>query len=185
MTKDILEGAKIAFKKVSEHLKSEYIWLQAGQASPAMVENILTDSYGQKMPIKALASITIPESQQILITPWDKSVMSAIEKAIRDSSLELNPQNDWTAIRIIIPRLTEERRKSLVKIVHSKLEEAKISVRQVRQDSKSKLEKLEKDKQIWEDELRTSETHLQNYVNDANKELDELAKKKESDVMKV
>ena len=185
MTKEILENAKLAFQKAINHLKNEFMWLQAGQANAAMVENISVDCYGQKMTIKALGAITIPEPQQILISPWDKWTLWFIEKAVRESSLWLNPLNDWAVLRITLPKLTEERRKELVKIVHLKLEEAKISIRQSRQDAKSKLEKLEKDKQISEDELRDSENDLQDDVSKANKEAEETSNKKEADVMKV
>lgn len=185
MTNDILNSAKDHFTKSIAHLKSEYSALQAGRASPSMVENILVDSYWQKMQLKSTASISTPEPQQILISPWDKWLIVAIEKAIRESDLWLNPMNDWASIRINIPQLTEERRKDLVKVVHSKLEESKIWIRQSRHDAKEKLEKLEKDKQISEDELKRSEHKLQEMVDDANKEADEVSKRKEEEVMKV
>ena len=106
MTSEIINIAKEAFQKAIKHLKSEYMWLQAWRANSAMVENISVDSYWQKMPIKALATITIPEPQQICINPWDKSVLWSIETAVRESDLWFNPLNEWTMLIINIPRLT-------------------------------------------------------------------------------
>ena len=181
MTNEILNQVKEAFQKAIHHLKEEYTTLQAGQANPAMIENIMVNAYGQNMRIKELASTTVPEPQQLLISPWDKGLLSAIEKAIRDSDLGFNPLNDWWALRINIPKLTEERRRDLVKVVHTKAEESKISIRQSRHDGKSKLEKLE----ISEDALRDAENELQDETNKANKEVEELCKKKEEMIMKV
>lgn len=185
MVTEIVNWSKQSFERFINHLKSEYVWLQAWRANSAMVENIIVDCYGQKMAIKALATITIPEPQQICINPWDKWVLGSIERAIRDSYLWLNPLNEWTMLIINIPRLTEDRRKELVKVVHLKAEEAKISVRQSRQESKSKLEKLEKDKQISEDQLRWAEEDLQNEVSQANKQIEQLSKKKDTEMMTV
>lgn len=167
------------------HLHEEYGKLQTGRASGAMVEGVMVESFGAKMPLKGVASISVPESNQILIQPWDKSQLSAVEKAIIEANLGLNPQNDGVVIRLTIPPLTEERRKDLVKTVHRLAEEARVSIRQDRQDANNKIKQLKKDGEITEDDVKRLEKELQDLVDDFNKHIEASAKKKDEDVMTV
>ncbi len=170
------------FEKVFDFLKKEFASLQTGRASAALVEDIHVESYGQRMPLKHVANISLPGPQEIMIDPWDKSQLSAIEKAIRDNAdLKLNPVNTGAAIRLNIPPLTEERRKDIVKVVHQKAENARVSIRQIRHTAHDAL----KNDELSEDELKRHEKELQNHVDDANGKIEELTKHKEAEVMKV
>ncbi|MBT4936543.1 ribosome recycling factor [Candidatus Peregrinibacteria bacterium] len=182
-TQTIIQNAKQQFQKAIDHLHREFSQLQAGQASSAMVENILVEAYGTPSPLKNSANISVPEPQQLSIEPYDKSLLSPIETAIRNSGMGLNPLNDGSGvIRINIPPLTEERRRDLVKVVHAKAEEAHVAIRQARQDSLHSIRKLE---DLSEDLIKQAEEELQEEVNNANKEVDNNKKQKEDDVMKV
>lgn len=167
------------------HLQTEYAKLQTGRASTSLVENLMVDSYGSKTPLKGVANISIPEPTQIAIQPWDRDSLTSIEKAIVEADLGLNPQNDGATIRLNIPPLTEERRKELVKLVHKYAEDSKISIRNARHDAINNLKKMEKEKEISEDELRAKEKEVQDKVDEFNKKLEEAAKHKEEDVMTV
>jgi ribosome recycling factor len=134
MYKELIQERKVDLEKNLEHFKEELGQLRTGRASTALVENLMVDYYGSKSPIKQVASITIPEPRTIAITPWDKDSLVNIEKAIRESQLNLNPMNDGQVVRINIPALTEERRKELVKVLNQKSEEARVGVRRVRED---------------------------------------------------
>ena len=178
-----IEEAKEHFQKSLEHLQREFAQIQAGQANPAMVENLMIDAYGSIAPLKNNASISTPEPQQLTIEPYDKSLLSAIETAIRNSDLGLNPLNDGSGlIRLNIPPLTEERRRELVKVVHTKSEETKVGIRKSRQDQLNHIRALEG---VSEDLIKQAEDELQEETNKANKEVDELTKHKEADVMRV
>lgn len=177
--------AKESFEKANDFLKKEFSGIQTGRASAGLVEDIMVDSYGQQTPIKHVANISI-NGQEILIDPWDKSQLAAVEKAIRDKSdLGLNPANTGAAIRIVVPPLTEERRKEIVKIVHQKSENAKVTIRQGRHAAQDILKKEQKDGEMSEDDLARFEKELQKEVENANKALDELTKHKECEVMKI
>lgn len=173
------------FLKVVEHLKSEYGRLQAGRASANLFEGVQVDSYGSMQPLKAVGNITIPDSKTIQIQPWDKGILAAIEKAIMNTGLNLNPTNDGSIIRIVLPALTEERRKDLVKIVHKIAEDSKISVRNIRQKYIAKFKESEKAGEISEDLMHGAEKKLQEAVDKVNKEIEEVAKAKEADIMTV
>ncbi len=169
------------FQQTLEHLQEEYAKIQTGRANAALVENILVESYGAKMPLKGVASISIPEFHQIVIQPWDRSQIQAVEKAIRESNLGLNPQNDGILVRLNLPPLTEERRKDLVKLVHRSAEDARIAVRNARHEAMGQLKALE----LSEDDQKAREQGLQKQVDEFNKKIEEAAKKKEQDVMTV
>jgi len=173
------------FDKALEHLKEEYVKLQVGRATPAMIEDIQVEAYGTSQVLKGLATINVPDPKSLIIQPWDKSVLSSIEKAIQNSDLNLNPVNDGNVVRINIPPLTEERRQELTKLVSKLAEEAKVTLRHHRQDVLSKMRDLEKSKEISEDELRGGEKKLQDKVDDYNLKIDEMMKSKEKDVMTV
>lgn len=178
--------AKEDFEKAIAFLKKEFASLQTGRASASLIEDIEIDSYGQRTPIKHVANISLPSAQEIMIDPWDKSQVSAVEKAIRDKQeLGLNPTNLGNSIILKVPPLTEERRKELVKVVHQKAEHAKITIRQGRQKAQEELKKMEKNKEMSEDDLRVYEKDLQKEVDTANGHVDDMTKHKEQEVMKV
>lgn len=171
--------------KVSDHLKEQYAGLQIGRAGAGLVERVMVDSYGTMQPLKAIASISVPDAKTIQIQPWDRSSLAAIEKAIQMSDIGLTPQNDGIVVRLNIPPLTEERRKELAKLVHKMAEEAKISVRAARQTAMDKVKSMQKASELTEDQLKTSEKRIQEKVDHTNSGIDESAREKEADVMKV
>lgn len=171
--------------KALHHLESEYGKLQLGRATPALVEDIRVDQYGSLQPIKNSASINILDAQTLSIAPWDKNLIHPIAKAITDAGIGLNPQTMADSVMLKIPALTEERRKELCKIVKKYAEEAKVSVRNIRADYHKQIKKRENEKEISEDEARDMEHDLQKIIDEANKHIDELSKKKETDTMKV
>ncbi len=173
------------FKKASSRLQDEFSRLQVGRASAALVENIPVDMYGSNQPIKAVASISIPEPRSIMIQPWDKAALAPIEKGIVGVGIGLNPVNDGICVRINIPPLTEERRVELTKHVKKLAEEAHIAIRTARQDAHNAFKQMKTASEITEDDLRDADKNLQNKVDDANTEIDNLAKAKEQDVMTV
>lgn len=184
-TQQHIDAANGEFQKSLQHLKSEFARLQIGRASPALIEDLKIEAYGSLQPLKGLASISVPDPKTLQIQPWDRSVLGAIEKAIQTANLGLNPVNDGRIIRLPMPPLTEERRKELVKVVHQMSENAKISIRTARGTAHSAFKTMEEGKEITEDERRLSEKHLQEKVDQANKEVEELAKKKEQDILTI
>lgn len=168
------------FAKILQHLHGEFGKLQTGRANAALVEHIEAESYGQRMPLKAVASISVQDAKTIVIQPWDKSVLQSIEKAIQIANIGVNPVNDGTLIRLVLPPMTTERREQLKKIVHTLSEEARISVRQARQKA------LDAIKQDPNETLRKSlENQLQKEVDAANGKIDDARKAKEEEVMKI
>ena len=184
-TTPYIDAATKDFEKALTHLLDEYSRLQVGRANPSLVEGISVEVYGAAQPLKNLANISVPESKTLQIQPWDKSVVSAIEKAIQNSDLGLNPINNGNAILLNIPPLTEERRKELVKIVHQLAEEAKISIRNARQTAHSKFKSMHQAKEITEDDATGAEKKLQEKVDDYNQKVTDSAKAKEEAVMTV
>lgn len=184
-TDDLLTTAVQVFQKSIDHLRHEYVKLQIGRANPVLVEGLDVEAYGIKQKMKALANVSVPDARTLQIQPWDKGTISAIEKAIQTSGLNLTPNNDGNVVRINFPPLTEERRKELVKLVHKMAEDARISVRQSRQEVHAKIKEQEKEKAISETEARGAEKKLQEKVDSFNKQIEELAKAKEKDVMTI
>src|SRR3989338_5885181 len=170
-----LQQAIEKFQKTFDHLQQEFSKLQTGRANAAVVEHVMVESDGAKMPLKAVASISIPESNQIAIQPWNRDQLVDIERAIKEANIGLNPQNNGVLIRLVIPALTEERRKELVKLVHHYAEDARISIRNARQEAMAEFKKAE----LSEDELHGKEAGLQKQVDEFNKKVDEASKKKE------
>ena len=166
-------------------LKKEFAGIRTGRASMALLDGIVVDYYGTPTPVQQLASLTIPESRQIAIQPWEQKLIPEIEKAIMKSDLGLTPMNDGKTIRINIPILTEERRKQLVKLVKKRAEESKIAVRNIRRDSNEELKKLEKDEHISEDEVKKEHDEIQKITDSFIKRIDELAEHKEKEIMEV
>lgn len=173
------------FTKIFEHIKTEYSRLQAGRASPALVEGIQVEAYGTRQPLKAVGSVSVPDAKTIQIQPWDKSQLTAIEKAIQISDIGITPINDGVVIRLSVPPLTEERRKDLVKVVNKLAEEARISIRHSRQKALDGMRAMEKEGKTTEDQIKVFEKKLQEKVDKANQEIEMVAKNKEKEVMTV
>lgn len=182
---DFISLGEADMKKIIEHLKTEFSHLQIGRASASLVEGVIVEAYGQNQPLKALAHIAVPDAKTLQIQPWDKGTLQAIEKGIQMANLGLTPSNDGMLIRILIPALTEERRRDLTKVVSKLAEDAKISVRHARQAVMDKIKGQEKSKELSEDQAKGLEKKLQVGVDAINKEIETLAKNKEADIMKV
>ncbi|MEK7085415.1 MAG: ribosome recycling factor [Patescibacteria group bacterium] len=184
-TDQVISTAVSEFDKVVVHLRDEFSRLQVGRASPAMVENIPVEMYGVHQPLKALASISVPEPRTLVMQPWDKSALGPIEKGIVGAGLGFNPVNDGIVVRINIPPLTEERRIDLTKTVRKLSEEARISIRTARQDAHNLLKEMKAKSEITEDDWSIADKNLQGKVDTVNAKIDEVAKAKEQDVMTV
>ncbi len=172
-------------ERALEALKKDLAGIRTGRASLAIFDGITIDYYGAPTPINQVATMAIPESRLITIQPWDPKQISEIEKAIQKSDLGLNPTNDGKIIRIAIPPLTEERRKQIIKHVHKRIEEAKISTRNIRRDSKDEIKRLEKEKHISEDDTRRSLEEIQQLTNSYIKRADEIMSHKEAELKEV
>jgi len=182
---ELIQNAQSEFTKILDHLKSEFARLQTGRASAALVEGLMVEAYGTKQPLKGMASISVPDAKTVQIQPWDKSLLSAVEKAIQTSDINISPANDGIVIRLNLPPLTEERRRDLTKVVGRMAEEARISVRNVRQKIHDKGKDMEKNKQLTEDQMKLFQKKLQEKVDNSNMEIEKMAKGKENDVMTV
>lgn len=173
-----MEGAISAFKH-------ELGGLRTGRASISLLEPIEVDAYGSVVPINQVANISVPEPRMLSVSVWDKSMVGAVERAIRDSGLGLNPITDGTTLRIPLPELNEERRKELVKIAHQYAEQARIAVRHVRRDGMDHLKKSEKDSEISQDESRSLSERVQKLTDDMISEIDKILTVKEAEIMQV
>jgi len=171
--------------KAVEAAQLDFSTLRTGRANPVLLEGIQVDYYGSKMPINQLASISAPEPRLLVVTPWDKGAMNAIEKAIMNSDVGMTPQNDGNVIRLQVPYLTEERRKELIKVLHKKNEEHKVAVRNVRRDVNDRLKDLEKKHEISEDENKRAQEQVQKLTDKYIEKIDNLAKAKEVELMEV
>ena len=185
MIKKIEKNLQEKMDKTIQVLKHEYASIRAGRANPALLDRIIVEYYGTDTPVNQLANITAPEARVINISPWDSKSIPAIEKAIQKSDLGMNPSNDGKIIRLVVPQLTEERRKDLVKTVKKLAEEAKIAVRNIRRDANDNLKKHKKDGDITEDELKKSEEDTQKITDKFIKEVDKLAELKEKEILEV
>jgi ribosome recycling factor len=168
-----------------EVLKKEFASIRTGRASLALLDGIMVNYYDTQTPLQQLASLSIPDSRQIAIQPWDQKIIPDIEKAIMKSDLGLTPMNDGKIIRINIPPLTEERRKQLVKVVKKKAEEAKVSIRNIRREANEELKKLEKEKHLSEDEVKKSQEETQKITDSYITKVDEVLGHKEKEIMEV
>ena len=185
MYQEIIDEKKMVFDETIEHFKGEADKIRTGRATPALVDYLMVDYYGVKTPMRQVASINVPEPRSLMIQPWDRGALVAIESAIRDANLGLNPMNDGVVVRITIPTLTEERRKDFVKSLNHKAEEARIAVRNIREDALREIQNLEKEGSISEDDKFRAKDILQEVVEEYNKKIEELRKKKEVDVLTV
>lgn len=171
-------------KKTMASLESDLATIRAGRANPNVLNKIMVDYYGTPTPIQQVGNVSVPEPRMILIQPWEKSMVKAIEKAIQTSELGINPTNDGTAIRLVFPELTEERRKELVKDVKKKGEGAKVAIRNIRRDGNDALKKL-KGSEVSEDEIKDMEEELQKVTDKFVKKVDEAVEAKSKEVMTV
>ena len=166
-------------------LKEDLNTVRAGRANPAILDKISAEYYGVPTPLKSLANISVPDPRTLMISPFDVSSVGTIEKAINEANLGLNPSNDGKVIRLIIPQLTEERRKELTKTVKKMGEDAKVAVRNLRRDVNDKVKKMEKDGELTEDELKKAQDEVQKITDKFIKEVDQVATAKEKDIMEV
>jgi len=185
MLKEVLADAEQRMKKTAESLHTDLRAIRTGRASPALVERIQVDYYGMATPLIQLAGVTVPEPRLLVIRPWDRNTIGIIEKALLKSDLGMTPSNDGQVIRLIVPQLTEERRRDLVKQVHKRVEEARVSTRNIRRDANDMLRDLEKEKMIDEDELDDSQEATQKLTDEHIKKIDEIGKAKEAEIMEV
>jgi ribosome recycling factor len=185
MVDEIIKNSEPQFEKAIEYMQEELSKLRTGRASASLVENLSVDYYGAKSILKQMASITIPEARTIAIAPWDRDSLVNIEKAIRDSQLNLNPVNDGQLIRINIPALNEERRKELVKVLNQNAENARIAVRKIREGLWEEIQEAEKAGQISEDDKFSGKEKLQKVVDGYNARIEEIREKKEKEIMTV
>ena len=185
MIKDIFDSSETRMKKTIDALKREYATLRAGRATPALLEKVMVDYYGTPTPVNQVANVSVPEPRMLVITPWDKSLLHAIEKAIMKSELELSPNSDGTVIRLTIPQLTQENRVELVKTVNKKAEDTKIALRNVRRDANDAVKKMEKAKEITEDEAKKAQEDTQKLVDKYINEVNSIKTVKEKEIMEV
>ena len=172
-------------KKSIESVASDFASVRAGRANAGVLNRISVDYYGSPTPIQQIAAIATPDPRQLVITPWDATAVKAIERAILESDLGINPQNDGKSIRLNFPQLTEERRKELVKQIHKYAENGKIAIRNIRRDAIDTFKKKEKAAEITEDDLKDAEKDMQKLTDDMSREIDDLLAKKEKELMAV
>ncbi len=185
MTADLMGDAERRMQKAVEALKQDLNAIRTGRASSALIERINVDYYGAPTPINQVATISIPEARLLVIQPWDKKMLTDIEKAIQRSDLGINPNNDGQVIRLNVPPMNEERRRDLVKTLHKKLDEHKVAIRNVRRDVQDKLRDREKKKEVSEDELKRSIEKLQKLTDRYIDEMDKVGKTKEQEILEV
>jgi ribosome recycling factor len=178
-----LKDAEDKMTKAVQVVKEDFASLRAGRASPTLVEKITVDYYGSPTPLNGVAGISVPEARMLLISPYDRNALSAIEKAILASDLGITPSNDGTVIRLVFPPLTEERRKELVKTLHHRAEEGKVATRNVRRHIKEEMERLQKKGEISEDDLKRGEKELQKFTDLYIAEIDTLVEHKEKELL--
>jgi ribosome recycling factor len=177
--------AEDKMKKAVKALEDEFKTIRTGRASAALFDNIRVDYYEQKVPLNQVATISIPEARLVIIQPWDRSVLSEIEKAIQKSELSLNPNNDGKVIRVAIPPLTEERRKELVKVAKNIAEKSRVSIRNIRRDANEELKKLQKDSEISEDQAKRGMDEIQKLTDRLIEEVNEVLQSKEKEIMEI
>lgn len=185
MLNDIKKDAQARMTKSIEALRHSLVKVRTGRASTALVEHLKVNYYGSDMPLSQVASVAVSDSRSLTITPWEKQMVGAVEKAILASDLGLTPNTAGTTIRLNLPALTEERRRELSKVVHGEGEDAKVAIRNIRRDANQQVKDLLKDKQITEDEERRAEEEIQKLTDKSIKDVDEVVKAKEQELMAV
>lgn len=185
MTDDIIKEARRKMAGAIEFARQDFATVRTGRANPAMFNKLEAEYYGSPTPIQQLATFQSPEPRVMLITPFDRAALPGIEKAIRNSDLGVNPASDGIAIRVVLPELTEERRKEYIKLVRNKAEEARVSIRNVRRHAVDQIKKAEKDKSIGEDEAKRADKKLDDETKKAVDTIDELLRAKEAELLEV
>ena len=185
MVDTFLKETETKMEKAVESTKDKFGSIRAGRANVSMLDGVLVDAYGTPSPLSQIGTLSAPEARLLTIDPWDKSLIPAIEKAIQQANLGLNPSNDGKLIRLSVPELTEERRKEYVKIVRKEAEEGKVAIRNIRKDVNNKLRKSEKDSEITEDDLKSGEDSVQKLTDKFTKFVDEALEKKEKELTTV
>ena len=183
--KQVFENADKKMNKTINALTSEFAGIRAGRANPAVLDKIMVDYYGSPTAINQLAANSVTEARTLTISPWDQSVVHAVEKAIQSSDLGINPQTDGKVIRLIFPPLTEDRRRDIVKDIKKMEEEAKVAIRSIRRDSMDKLKALKKNGEITEDDLKDAEKKMQNQTDKFIKEIESISQVKEKEIMEI
>jgi ribosome recycling factor len=181
----VLDDCREKMAKAVGHTQVDFSTVRTGRAMPTLVEKLKVEYYGSEVPLQQLAGIQVPEARLMVITPYDKTSLRAIEKAIQNSDLGINPSNDGTVMRLAFPQLTEERRKEMVKVVHHKAEEGRVAVRNLRRAARKDLEGLEKDGDISSDELDRAEKELDHLTHEFVAEVDRLLQHKEQELLSV
>jgi len=185
MTEEIISDVEERMKKSVKNLQKEFAAIRTGRATPSIFDNVKVDVYGMQMPINQVATISCPEARLIVINPWDKTNMSAIEKSILKSDLSLNPSSDGNLIRIQIPELTEERRKEYVKLAKQKAEECRVAIRNIRRDGNDMIKDLEKEKEISEDDSKVAIAKIQKVTDSIVEEVQSITENKEKEILNL
>ena len=185
MDGDLLRDTEQHMDKSLEVLRHNLSTIRTGRANPAIIEHLSVDYYGAPTPLQGIAAISSPDPRQLLVQPYDKTALGAIEKALRQSDLGFNPTNDGTLVRILIPPLTEERRRDLVKLVHKRVEETKVAIRNVRRDANDNLKRRRKDKEMSEDEEKRVQEQLQKLTDRVVREADSIGQTKEAERLEI
>lgn len=185
MTDEILLEATDKMEKAVAHTHDQFAGVRTGRATPALVEKLSVKYYGTEVPLQQLAGLSVPEARLLVISPYDKSSIGAIEKAIQESDLGLNPSNDGQVIRLAFPPLTEERRKDLVRVVKQMAEDGRVAIRNVRRNGRQELERMERDGEISADELDRTEKELEKITHDHVEEIDRALQAKEQELLEV
>ncbi len=185
MLKDVLPNARERMTKAVEALRKDLTAIRTGRASVGLVDHIRVDYHGSMLPINQLATVSVPEPRLLTIQPWDRGSLGMIEKAIQKSDLGITPANDGSMIRLALPQLNEQRRKELAKMVHKRVEEGRVAVRNIRRDLHDELRRLEKSHEASEDEVRRTNDQLQKLTDQFISEMDKAGKEKEAELMEV
>jgi len=185
MYQELIETAREKMEKTNGVFQAELRSIRAGRANPQLLDRVMVDYYGAPTPLPQMANVSSPEPRMLLINVWDPKALPLVEKAIQKSDLGFNPSNDGKVIRLVVPELTEERRRDLSKMVHKSAEEAKIAIRSIRRDAIEHIKKLQKDSKITEDDQTKAEKKMQEVTDEAVKGIDELSAKKDREIMEV
>ena len=185
MIDDTLLEAEEKMDKAVEVAKEDFAVIRTGRATPALFSKILVDYYGSPTPLQQLASFATPEARVVIITPYDRSSLGSVEKAVRDSDLGVNPANDGTIIRVVLPQLTEERRREFIKVAKHKAEDARVSVRNIRRRAKEELDRIARDGEAGEDEVGRAEKELEQVTKRHVETIDDLLRHKETELLEV
>lgn len=181
----VLLEAEEKMEKAIAIAREDFATIRTGRATPAMFNKIVVDYYDTMTPLNQLASFQTPEARMIIIVPYDKGAFGAIEKALRDSDLGINPTSDGNLIRVVLPQLTEERRREYIKVAKNKAEEARVSIRNIRRHAKDQLDRMQKDGEAGEDDVRRAEKHLDDVTHKQVEHIDEVLKHKETELLEV